>query len=146
MFGGREEVFTCLNTSPFDFTSRVFFASTFHFCFNKSCTNSELLVVAEHSDSELFDNSLSIFWNFDLTGIADTPCRRSPFALTFSEVTFPEFWRLPQNSFVSSVRLQPCSACQNAHLLPSFRFSIDGKEHVGGCQLSRAFSFEQSPT
>ena len=101
--------------------------------------------MAEHSDSELFDNGLSIFWNFNLTGIADTPCRRSPFALTFSEVTFPEFWRLPQNSFVSSVRLQPCSACQNAHLFPSFRFSIDGKEHVGGCQLSKAFPFEQYP-
>ena len=72
---------------------------------------------------------LFIMW-CDFTGIADTPCRRSPFAQNFSEVIFSSAWvwssELPTSSELFRFLGSPpaFSVCLNAHLSPSQQFPL----------------------
>ena len=145
-------------------------ASKFHVCFNKIRTTSELLVrqsmristalsallynspgwtfllrfvhksLCDAGQSELLDTVLQFFSKLDSNGIADTLCRRSPFAMIFGQVISPlpgcdpMFWQLPQNYSVSLVRSFSIFPMHERTLSPRSQFSFLVKENGGGCQ------------
>ena len=67
---------TVLSTLPYNLQGWTFLLSVFH----------------NPSQSELLDKILAYFLEKKFTGIADTPCKRSPSAMNLSEVLLSSVW------------------------------------------------------